>query len=285
MRLSMLKLLMIASLLSSSLIASKTIDDKILKYEKNRIGSILKRQGINLEKVTILLKQDLKQDGWHGYVFNLHFKIKGIERTERDSLFTNGSMITPDLISFKTKRSFKDVLYPKLSDKYFSKEHLIAGNPNAKHSLVIFSDPLCPICVDEVPFIIKKVLDNPKNIALYYYHLPLDMHPTAKTLSKASIIARKLGIKNVDYRIYNENFPDKYKFDAYKEKNHQKVLNFFNKEFGTNITMKQIADIELENKIKYDIKMSEDALVKGTPTIFFDGIVDIRRDKYEKYLK
>ena len=111
------------------------------------------------------------------------------------------------------------------------------------------------------------------------------MHPTARTISKASIIARKQGVKNVDYRIYDTNFPDKYKFDAYKDKDHKKILNFFNKEFGTSITMEQINNPKLEQILKHDNKMSEDAFVSGTPTLFFDGNYDITRSKYEKFLK
>ena len=175
------------------------------------------------------------------------------------------------------------MMYPKLSKKYFSKEHLIAGDPNAPHTLVLFSYPLCPICVDEVPFIMKHIMENPKNIALYYYHMPLDMHPTAKTLSIASMIVKEQGIKDIDYKVYDKDFSNF--FDAYEEKDNQKALNFFNKTFKTNITMKQINNIKWTNKIKSDLKMAEDAFVNGTPTLFFDGEIDKSRMKYEGYLK
>jgi len=283
MKSSMLKLLTILSLLNISLLANEKIDADILKYEKRKISSILKRQKIELNDVTVALKKDLKQDGWYGYVFNLTFTVKGKKLTQKDTLFTNGSLISPELINMKTKRPFKDMMYPTLSKKYFDKKHLIAGNPNAKHSLVLFSDPLCPICLDEVPTIIKNVLDNPKNIALYYYHLPLDMHPTARTLSKASIIATKMGIKNVDYKVYTTNFSNFY--DGYKERDNQKALTHFNKVFKTNITMNQINDVKLNKQLEYDIEMSEKAFVNGTPTLFLDGEIDKTRMKYEQYLK
>lgn len=290
-RLLTLKSLMIASLLSTSVYATSSLDKKIEDYETKRIKSILKRQGIKLDEAKIVLKKNLNHNGWYGYAFNLNFKVKDKEINQKDFLFTDGTVIAPELIDFDTKRSLKDIMYPKLSSKYFSKDHLIAGNPNAKHSLVIFSDPLCPICVDEVPFIMKKIIDNPNNIALYYYHMPLSMHPTAKTLSKASMIAIQMGIKNVDYKLYELNTKyfygeDKDRvFDPYKEKDHQKALNFFNKHFKTNITMKQINDPKWDKKLKYDEQMAEDAFVQGTPTIFFDGEVDKSRSKYEKYLK
>lgn len=278
-----LKLLMTITLLSTSLIANKTIDENILKYEKRKIGSILKRQNIELNDVSIILKKNLQQDGWYGYVFNLTFTVKGKTLSQKDTLFTNGDLITPELINAKTKRSFKDLMFPKLSDKYFSKKHLIAGNPNAKHTLVLFSDPLCPICLDEVPFIIKNIMENPKNIALYYYHMPLDMHPTAKTLSKASMIARDMGIKDVDYKVYTTNFSNFY--DGYKERDNQKALNHFNEVFKTNITMDQINDATLNKRLKHDMDLSDEAFVSGTPTLFLDGEIDKSRMKYEQYLK
>jgi len=283
MRSLMLKLLTIITLLSSCLLADKKIDESILKYEKRKISSILKRQKIELNDVAIVLKKDLKENGWYGYVFNLTFTVKGKQLTQKDTLFTNGKLITTELINAKTKRSFKDMLYPKLGKKYFDKKHLIAGNPNAKHTLVLFSDPLCPICLDEVPFIIKNVMDNPKNIALYYYHLPLDMHPTARTLSKASMIARKMGIKNVDYRVYTTNFGNFY--DAYAENDNQKALDHFNKVFKTNITIEQINDEQLNKALQKDIDMSDEAFVNGTPTLFLDGEIDKTRMQYEQYLK
>jgi len=278
-----LKLLMITTLLSISLFGNQKIDDNILKYEKRKISSILKRQNIELNDISIILKKDLKQDGWYGYVFNLTFTVKGKQLTQKDTLFTNGALITPELINAKTKRTFKDMMYPKLSEKYFDKKHLIAGNKNAKHTLVLFSDPLCPICLDEVPFIIKNVMDNPEKIALYYYHLPLDMHPTARTLSKASMIATQLGIKDVDYKIYTTNFGNFY--DGYKEKDNQKALDYFNKTFKTNITMEQINNPKLEEQLQHDMKMSDEAFVSGTPTLFLDGEIDRSRMQYEKYLK
>lgn len=283
MRLLMLKLLTILSLLSSSLYANESLDEKILEYEEKKINTLVKRQNIELNDVSIALKKDLKQNGWHGYVFNLSFTVKGQRLTQKDILFTNGNLITPELINARTKRSYKNELYPTLGEKYFDKRHLIAGNPDAKHTLVLFSDPLCPICVDEVPTIIKNVMENPEQIALYYYHLPLEMHPTAKLLSKASMIANEMNIKDVDYKLYTTDFSQY--FDAYNEKDDAVALMHFNRVFDTEITIEQINDPKLEERMNYELGMSDDAFVNGTPTLFLDGQIDKTRMQYEKYLK
>ncbi len=284
MKLSTLKLLSIIVLLSSLAFANDKLENTLIKFEKQRIGKQLARMGGELHNVSVVLKKDLGQDGWVGYVMNLNFTLQGKKLNQKDTLFSNGNLISMDLINVKDKVSFKNKMYPTLGKEFFSDKHLIAGNPNAKNTLVIFSDPLCPICIDEMPYIMKKIIDNPKNVKLYYYHLPLQMHPTAKTISKASILAREQGIKNVDFRIYKANFPQKYNFDAYKDSDHAKILGFFNKEFGTNFTMKQINDPRLEKMLEEDEKMSEKAFVNGTPTVFFNGEYDMRRSEFEKHL-
>jgi len=285
MKSSMLKLLIITTLLSTSLFSNTKLENKLIKFEKQRVSKSLQRVGGKLDKIQLVLKKDLNQNGWYGYTFKLNFEVQSKKLSQNDTLFTDGTNVTMDLISLKNKRSFKTVMYPTLGKEFFDKKHFIQGNINAKHSLVIFSDPLCPICIDEIPYVLKNIIKNPKNIAVYYYHLPLNMHPTARLIAKASILAREEGIKNIDYKIYQTNFPEKYKFDAYKEKDEKKVLGFFNKEFGTNITMKQINNPKLEKMIQDNIKMSEDAFVSGTPTLFFDGDYDYTRSKFEKYLK
>lgn len=285
--------LTIISLLSTNLLlADAKIDNKVISFETKKIKHLVSRNHkVKLHSMELVLKKDLQQDGWFGYVFDLDLEANGQRGNQKHYVFSNGSMSAPDLINMKTKRSFKDLMYPKLSKEYFSKEHLIAGNPDAKHTLVIFSDPLCPICVDEVPFAMKKIMENPDNVALYYYHMPLTMHPTAKTLCKASIIAKEMGVQNVDHKLYKLNAKYFYGeekdriYDPYTETNHQKALDYFNKHFKTNITMVQINDKKWENKLQYDMKMSDKAFVNGTPTMFFDGEIDKRRMKYEEYLK
>jgi thiol-disulfide isomerase/thioredoxin len=275
----MLKLLTIISLLSTSIWADK-IEDKILKYEKKRIS---KNRSIKLKDIKLFLKKDLKQNGWIGYAYDVSLTIKGKDIRVKDILFSNGTMISPELIDIKTNQSFKKMMYPTLSLKYSDEEFLIAGNKNSKHKIVVFSDPLCPNCIDIMPQLIKDVKKNPKMLSLYYIHMPLSMHPPAKTIVKASMIAAKQGIKNVTYKVYTANFEEH--FDAYEEKDNKKVLKIFNKKLNTNITMKQINSKELTKELKHSLKLSDDAMVQGTPTVFFDGKIDQMRDKYLKYIK
>ena len=115
--LSMLKLLTIVSLLSTS-VWGNSIDDKVLKYEKKRIA---KNPRIKLKDVKLFLKKDLKQDGWKGYVFDVALNVQGKDVNVKDIIFSNGTLIAPELINIKTNQSFKKVMYPKLDKRYFDK--------------------------------------------------------------------------------------------------------------------------------------------------------------------
>ena len=83
----------------------------------------------------------------------------------------------------KTGKSMKDSVNPNLNEKYYDKSKLIAGNPNAKDKIVLFSDPLCPFCIDFAPDVINYVNKNSNKIALYYYSFPLSSHPASTRVS------------------------------------------------------------------------------------------------------
>jgi hypothetical protein len=270
---------MMISLVGSNLYADK-IEDKILKFEKTRIS---KNKRIKLKDIKLFFKKDLNQGSWKGYVFDVTISVQKKEINIKDIIFSDGVMIAPELINIDTKQSFKKIMYPTLDVKYYNREYLIYGNKFSKHSITIFSDPLCPICVDVVPEIIDNIRKSKKDIAIYYIPMPLNMHPTAKLIVKAALLAQKAGIKDIDYKVYTAHFDNE--FDAYEEKDEEKVLKIFNKKFKTNFTMKEINSERLNNKIKHSLKLSGDALVNGTPTIFFDGKIDQTREKYLRYLK
>ena len=124
-RLLMLKSLMIATLLSTNVIANTNTqaqaEELLIKFEKNRVVKSLKRVKGKLNSLNIVLKKDLKQDDWYGYAIKLDFTVQGKDLSQKDFLFTNGKLIAPDLIDIKTKRSFKDIMFPSLNKNYFSK--------------------------------------------------------------------------------------------------------------------------------------------------------------------
>ena len=77
--------------------------------------------------------------------------------------------------------------------------------------MVIFSDPMCPFCIDFVPEVIDEIVSSKtKKIALFYYHFPLSIHPRAETIVKATIAAEADGVDPAELisKVYNTDFEE-----------------------------------------------------------------------------
>lgn len=271
----MLKSLSIISILISSVFATAQIDEKAIAFEQKKFSS---NEKVTIKAIEIAVKKEFDA-GWYGYVFDVSAQVNGKNVKAKDVMFTNGSLVSTDLMDIAGK-SFQDLMKPKLSEKYYNPKHLIAGNADAKHKIVVFSDPLCPFCIEYVPELIKDVKNNPQKFALYYYHFPLlRLHPDANIIVKAMHIASLQGVEDVTLKTYTGEF---YKYLKKRKNPDQAVLNVFNKIIGTKITMEQIKDPMVSKAIGYDVFMGEEAMVQGTPTVFVDGVYDKSRYKYDR---
>lgn len=272
----LIKIITASSLLVASLFAADTIDDNVLKFEKQRFS---KNQRIQIKDVKVNLKKEMPQKGWYGYIIDLDAKMAGNDIKAKDIVFSNGDLIAPELFDIKTGMSLKDLMKPTLTKNYYDEKHLIAGNPNAKDKIVVFSDPLCPFCMDYIPDVISHVKRNKDSIALYYYHFPLlKLHPAAAALSKLMTVGKEKGIKDIELKVYRADW-EKY-FDS-KEGNTQKIVDAFNKEFMTSIEVSEINNKKSQDELYKDINMGEEMMVQGTPTIFINGEQDKSKLKYE----
>ena len=267
------KILTLSIFLSASLFAS---DDVVVEFEKKRVAQ---NPNVKVNSITVNTKKELPVSGWNGYILDVNANVQGKDINAKDIIFSDGKYISLDLIDAQTGKSLKDFVTPNLTAKYYDKSKLIAGNHNAKDKIVIFSDPLCPFCMDYVPDVINYVNKNKDKIALYYYHFPLiSIHPAAVPLSKLIEVAKHKGIKDVELKVYKANW-EQY-FDA-KSVDEKKILEVFNKEFKTNIKLEEITANEINENLKKDISMGEDVMVQGTPTVFVNGEKDSSRQKYE----
>lgn len=267
------KILSLSILLSASLFAN---DDVVVEFEKTRVAQ---NPNVKVIDVKINTKKELPLSGWNGYILDVKANVQGKELNVKDIIFSDGKYVALELLDAKTGKSLKDMVTPNLSEKYYDKSKLIAGNANAKDKIVIFSDPLCPFCMDYVPDVIKYVNKNSDSIALYYYHFPLTgLHPAAVPLSKIVEVAKHKGIKDVELRTYQIDWEPYFNSKSTDEK---VILNAFNKEFKTDIKLEEINTKELNEKLQKDIAMGEEVMVQGTPTIFVNGVKDSSRQKYE----
>ena len=268
------KLLSATLLLSVSLYANN--DNAIIEFEKKRLSQ---NPNVKVNNVSINTKKELPVSGWTGYIMNVEANVQGKDINAKDILFSDGRYVSLDLIDSESGKSLKDLVTPNLTENYHDKSKLIAGTHNAKNKIVIFSDPLCPFCIDYVPEVIKHVQKNSDDLALYYYHFPLlGIHPAAGNLVKLVDIAKHKGIKDAELKLYSIDW-EKH-FDS-KSADDKVILEAFNKEFKTNIKLEEYTDAKIEEAMQKDIAMGEDVMVAGTPTIFINGIKDSSRMKYE----
>ncbi len=270
---NLLKYTVSTLLLGVTLFATADVDEKVIAFEKQRF---LANQGLVLTQVNVKVKEELPLKGWYGYVLNITANVPGRGIVSgSDMLFSNGKAVATDLLNMKNTASYKELLTPKVTAKHYTKKHLIAGNENAKNKVVVFSDPLCPACMQTIPGMIQKVNSNKDDIALYYYHFPLlSLHPAALTLSKAMVVAKQNGLKDIEMKIYTTNFSQYFNS---RETNAQKILDGFNKAYKTNITLAQIDNVLVNKEVEFDMKAGEELMINGTPTIYVNGTNDKTR--------
>ncbi len=276
---------LMSKLLSTTLIATLSLsagtsESDVKDYIKNHM---VKNARIKVSSVDIIDKQILDNPkGWEVYFVNIHADVKKSPTvtdkvTVPETIFIKDGFAAPSLINMETGKDFKKELKPDLDSKLYDDKHLFAGNKNAKHKIVIFSDPQCPFCQEKVPEIYEAVKKNPDTFALYYYHLPLiRIHPVSDIIARVMLVEQEKG--NFDKVI------EMYAFKiAPNEVDVDKVLGKLNKEYGLKLTEKEIDTDEISKELKHDQKIATESMVSGTPTIYLDGKWDRSRNAYKEF--
>ncbi|MPL62541.1 hypothetical protein SDC9_08161 [bioreactor metagenome] len=267
------KILSLSVILSASLFAN---DNTVVDFEKKRVAQ---NPNVKVKDVKVNTKKDLPLAGWNGYILDVEAIVQEKSLKVKDILFSNGDYIALDLIDAKTGKSLKDLVTPNLTSNYYDKTKLIAGNHNAKDKIVVFSDPLCPFCMEYIPEVINYVNKNSDSIALYYYAFPLvQIHPASEALSKIIEVAKNKGVKDIELKAYKTDWET---YFSPKENDEKKILEAFNKELKTNIKLEEIASKDINEKLSKDMSMGEEVMVTGTPTIFVNGVKDTTRELYK----
>jgi len=281
----MLKSLMLILLSSGAVYAKAPAESGVKKdIEEFVKRAINVNPKFKLKEVRVRESKKLDQiSGWKVYFLDIDLQMAGKKKeitTVHDKIFSNGTYLSRDFIALANKASLKDKIAPDITDKsLYRKERLLYGNADAKHKIVAFSDPICPFCQDYMPKLIKAAKENPKEIALYYYHFPLTMlHKEAPTVIKAILVAEKQGVKDIVEKVYAKKFEMDTADDS-------KILKEFNKALGTKVTKKDIADIKILTHYSNDIEDGGKLMISGTPTIYVDGKKDFSRNKYKTFIK
>jgi len=273
--LSMSKLLL-STLLLSSLLYAKTSTEQVEDYLEETISKNPNIEDLNVGVVdTIKVKQ---LDGWNAYVVEVEATIKKNKQKVKQKMiwFSNGKLITKELTVMNGSENLSSLVKPKFKEAYYKDENLLYGNKNAKHKVAIFSDPLCPFCRTFVPGAIRDMKKEPNKFAIYYFNFPLPaIHPASVELVKAEIAAELQGHKDVLLKLYNV------KIDP-REKDIDKILTAFNKATGLHITSKDTKSKKVTDRFNEDLKIADNVMVQGTPTVFLDGKIDKAKNTYKK---
>ena len=285
--LSMWKLLATLFLVSSFFVISVSAkeEDYSKTLETFLKSHISKNPNVISLDVKVVGSKDLnKPKGWKAYMVSFKGKAK-VGKDERpisqsSVYFVKDGMLATELIDLKTGAKLNDTISdtfaPHFKEEFYAKANLIYGNENAKHKVAIFSDPLCPFCKAFVPGALEYLKKYPKDFAVYYYHMPLAaLHPASPTICKALIALQLKGHEDAILKVY------RLKLD-YKETNEQKILDAVNAGLGTNITLKDINSLMVQQEYKADEDIASAMMVNGTPTVFFDGLKDTSKTQYMK---
>ena len=272
----MLKLLATVLVLSS-LAHAKNSGESVGDFLEDKFSENPQIKNVDVKVDTVIPLKDMK--GWDAYIVDVKaiIKAKPKEAIKQKMIwFSNGQMITKDLINLKTGQNLVESVKPKFKNEYYRDENLIYGNKDAKHKIAIFSDPLCPFCRGYVPGALKDLKKDSNKFAVYYFHFPLTrIHPASATLVKAAIAAELKGVKHVTLALYTIKINP-------REKDINKILAAFNKTLGTHITKADINSKAVLQRAKDDVAVATDLMVGGTPTVFLDGKIDRTKKKYLK---
>lgn len=274
----MSKLLMSTAVATITLSANAQPDQKLLlNYVKK---AIVKNPQVKVKGVTVIeSKTDKDLPGWNILLttMDLEYQKKDIHAPEM--MFIKDGLVTGHLVNLKTGKDYRDLIKPSVPEAYYDDAHLLFGNKDAKHKILIFSDPQCPFCQETVPGIFKAAKENPEKIAIYYYHLPLlRIHPVSGILTRVMHVAQKAGKMDVVEKMYTLKIKP-------RETNMTKVLSAIQTHTGYSVSAADLNKKEVKDAIKADEDAAGRMMVSGTPTIYIDGKWDKMRDGYKKLIK
>lgn len=274
----MSKLLMSTVAATVALSANTQPDNKLLlKYVKK---AVVKNPEVKVKGVTVLeSKTDESLPGWTILLTTMDLEYQKKEIHAPEMMFVKDGLVTGHLVNLKTGNDYRDEIKPTVPQSYYDDAHLLFGNKDAEHKVLIFSDPQCPFCQEVVPAIFKAARENPTKIAVYYYHLPLlRIHPVSDVLTRVMHVAQHEGKMDVVEKIYSLKINP-------RETDMTKILSAVKTHAGYSVTAAQVNAKEVKEAMQADEIAAGKMMVSGTPTIYIDGKWDKMRNGYKNLIK
>lgn len=151
----------------------------------------------------------------------------------------------------------------------------VVGDPNAKITIVKFSDYQCPACLMGARSIHPLLKRYPHDVKIAFINYPLDaacnpkitrqLHETACEAARVAVCAQKQGKFFEAYEALFDSQPD-------LKVNH--VADLLGKVPGINVNEIKTCmnQPEVVSKIRQDLELGDQVKVQSTPTFFVNGI-------------
>lgn len=273
---SMLKLLSALTILTLSSYGADVDKKQLLRYMNDAVIKNPDAKAIDVEIYESREPKELK--GWSALFTKMKIDFKGEKVDVPELIFIKDGLATSTLVDLNTRKDYSSELKPTVKASMYDTHHLLAGNSNAKHKIILFSDPLCPFCREIFPRMIKTAKEHPEVFALYYYHMPLTrLHPGVETLTRIMILAQKDKKFDVVEKIYAMEL-------RVNPKDQKAIIDAVAKETGYSVSLDQINSKEVNNTLQKDKDAALYMMVGGTPTVYLDGKWDKIRETYMNYI-
>lgn len=248
----------------------------LVKYIKR---NIVKNPKVTINGVTIVEEKTHKDlPGWTILLTTMDLTYNKKEIHAPEIMFVKDGFVTNHLVNLKTGNDYRNEIKPTVPKDMYKESHLLFGNKDAAHKVLIFSDPQCPFCQELVPEIFKAAKENPTKLAVYYYHLPLlRIHPVSDVITRIMHVAQHEGKVDKIEKIYSLKIKP-------QETNATRIIEAVRKHADYSVTQKQIDAKEVKEAIKSDAESAAKMMVSGTPTVYIDGEWDKMRDGYKKFI-
>lgn len=143
----------------------------------------------------------------------------------------------------------------------------VKGNPNAKITIVEFSDYECPFCKKAEPTVEEILKAYPNDVRVAFINRPLPMHKNAIPAAKAAVAAMKLGGVDAYWKMHAKCF----------ENNKALTTDNFKKwagEIGLDPAAFEVAmnSDEVKQYVDKSNKVAEANGITGTPAFFINGV-------------
>jgi protein-disulfide isomerase len=139
----------------------------------------------------------------------------------------------------------------------------VSGAPDARVTLVEFSDFQCPYCAKAIHELDAILKAYPNQVKLIFKQFPLDSHPQASISAAASLAAHRQGkFWEMHYALF-----------ANRDKLSRKTI--LDLATGLGLDMKRFTadldSVEIKKAVARDVADGDRAGVDSTPTVFIDG--------------